>query len=131
MSKEARQLMTVPGVNVICAATFLATIGDIHRFRTSRQLVGYLGLDPRVYQSGSAPTKGGRISKQGSASARWALVEAAWSVVHQPGPLRAFYERIPPAAATRSLSSPLRASSHACSGACSPATRTTPTSSPH
>jgi transposase len=48
---------------------------------SSRQLVGYLGLDPRVVQSGSAPAKGGRISTQGSASARWALVEAAWSVV--------------------------------------------------
>ena len=40
------------------------------------------------------PTKGGRISKQGSPQARWALVEAAWSVVQQPGPLHAFYERI-------------------------------------
>jgi transposase len=93
-SPELRRLMTVPGVNVICAATFLAAIGDIRRFPTSRKLVGYLGLDPRVYQSGSAPAKGGRISKQGSPSARWALVEAAWSVVHQPGPPHAFYERI-------------------------------------
>jgi transposase len=93
-SGEIRRLMTVPGVNVICAATFLAAVGDIRRFPTSRQLVGYLGLDPRVYQSGSAPARGGRISKQGSPSARWALVEAAWSVVHQPGPLHAFYERI-------------------------------------
>jgi transposase len=59
----------------------LAAIGDIRRFPSSRQVVGYLGLDPRVFQSGSAPAKGGRISKQGSASARWALVEAAWSVV--------------------------------------------------
>jgi transposase len=47
-----------------------------------------------VRQSGAEPARGGRISKRGSASARWALVEAAWSVVHQPGPLRAFYERI-------------------------------------
>ena len=93
-SPELRRLMTVPGVNVICAATFVAAIGDIRRFPTSRKLVGYLGLDPRVYQSGSTPAKGGRISKQGSPSARWALVEAAWSVVRQPGPLHAFYERI-------------------------------------
>jgi transposase len=93
-STEARRLMTVPGVNVICAATFLAATGDIRRFRTARGLVGYLGLDPRVRQSGSEPARGGRISKQGSASARWALVEAAWSVVQQPGPLRAFYQRI-------------------------------------
>jgi transposase len=93
-SAEIRRLMTVPGANVIGAATFLAAIGDIRRFPTSRKLVGYLGLDPRVYQSGSEPARGGRISKQGSPAARWALVEAAWSVVQQPGPLRAFYERL-------------------------------------
>ena len=93
-SAEIRRLMTVPGVNVICAATFLAAVGDIRRFSTARKLVGYLGLDPRVYQSGSEPARGGRISKQGSPQARWALVEAAWSVVQQPGPLHAFYERI-------------------------------------
>jgi transposase len=93
-SGEVRRLMTVPGVNVICAATFLAAVGDVRRFRTTGALVGYLGLDPRVRQSGSEPARGGRISKQGSASARWALVEAAWSVIHQPGPLHAFYRRI-------------------------------------
>jgi transposase len=93
-SPELRRLLTVPGVNVICAASFLAAVGDIRRFPSARRLVGYLGLDPRVYQSGSAPARGGRISKQGSPAARWALVEAAWSVIQQPGPLHAFYERI-------------------------------------
>jgi transposase len=93
-SPQIRRLMTVPGVNVIVAATFLAAVGDIGRFRTPRQLVGYLGLDPRVRQSGTAPATYGRISKQGSAPARHALVEASWSVVRQPGPLRAFYQRI-------------------------------------
>jgi transposase len=93
-SAEIRRLMTVPGVNVIAAATFMAAVGEISRFRTQRQLVGYLGLDPKVRQSGIAPAKSGRISKQGSASARWALVEATWSVVRQPGPLHAFYARL-------------------------------------
>jgi transposase len=93
-SPEAKRLMTVPGVNVITAATFLAAIGDIRRFRSPRKLVGYLGLDPKVRQSGAGPASHGRISKQGSAPTRYALVEAAWSVVRQPGPLHAFYERI-------------------------------------
>ena len=35
-----------PGVNVIVAATFMAAVGDIHRFKNPRKLVGYLGLDP-------------------------------------------------------------------------------------
>jgi len=86
--------MTVPGVNVICAATFLATIGDIGRFRSPRKLVAYLGLDPRVRQSGSGPATHGHISRQGSRPARQALVEACWSAVRQPGPLRAFYQRV-------------------------------------
>ena len=90
---ETRRLMTVPGVNLICAATFIAAVGDPRRFLTSRKLVAYLGLDPRVRQSGDAPARSGRISKRGSAAARWALVEAAWSVVSQPGPLHGFYDR--------------------------------------
>jgi transposase len=93
-SAEVRRLMTVPGVNVITAATFMAATGEVSRFRSPRRLTGYLGLDPRVRQSGSAPAAHGRISKQGSAPARYALCEAAWSVVRQPGPLRAFYERV-------------------------------------
>jgi transposase len=71
-SVEARRLMTVPGVNVITAATFWAAIGDIRRFEEPRKLVAYLGLDPRVRQSGPGPAKHGRISKQGSAPARYA-----------------------------------------------------------
>src|SRR4051794_1759429 len=90
---EIRRLMTVPGVNLICAATFIAAVGDPRRFLSSRKLVAYLGLDPKVRQSGDAPARSGRISKRGSAPARWALVEAAWSVVLQPGPLHAFYAR--------------------------------------
>jgi transposase len=91
---EVKRLMSVPGVNVICATSFLAAIGDIHRFKNPRNLVGYLGLDPKIRQSGPGPATSGHISKQGSASARWALVEASWSAVRQPGPLRAFYQRV-------------------------------------
>jgi transposase len=93
-SRQIKRLLTVPGVNVICAAVFVAAVGDVRRFKGSRPVVAYLGLDPRVYQSGSTPARSGRISKQGSPQARWALVEAAQSVVQQPGPLHAFYERI-------------------------------------
>jgi transposase len=91
---EIRRLMSIPGVSVITAATFMAAIGDITRFRGPRQLVAYLGLDPRVRQSGSTPAAHGSITKQGSAPSRHVLVEAAWIAVRSPGPLRAFYERV-------------------------------------
>lgn len=91
---EVRRIMTIPGMGAIAAAGVMAAIGDITRFPTSRHLVGYLGLDARVRQSGSTPARHGRISKQGSSEARHLLVEAAWSAVRTPGPLRAFGERI-------------------------------------
>ena len=93
-SAEVKRLMSVPGVNVIVASTFMAAVGDIRRFKNPRKLVGYLGLDPRVRQSGPGPATHGHISKQGSTRARHALVEACWTTVRQPGPLHAFYQRI-------------------------------------
>jgi transposase len=93
-SAEIRRLMSVPGVNLISAATFWATVGDIDRFETPKRLVSYVGLDPRVRQSGEAPARHGHISKQGSAATRHMLCEAAWIVVRTPGPLRAFYQRL-------------------------------------
>jgi len=93
-STEMRRLLTLPGVNFVTAAALLAAIGDIGRFPTARQLVSYLGLDPRVNQSGTEPARHGRISKQGPGETRHVLVEAAWHASRAPGPLRAFHQRI-------------------------------------
>jgi transposase len=72
----------------------MAAVGDIRRLPDRRKLTAYLGLDPRVRQSGAGPANHGHISKQGSNSARHALVEACWSTVRQPGPIAAFYARV-------------------------------------
>jgi transposase len=93
-SPEIRRLMTVPGVNLHTAATFMARVGEIGRFKEPRKLVSYLGLDPRVRQSGEEPVRYGHISKEGASEARHMLCEAAWIVVRYPSPLSAFSERI-------------------------------------
>jgi transposase len=91
---DVLRLMSVPGVNVQTAATFMAAIGDVRRFSTPGKLVSYLGLDPRVRQSGSSPAHHGRISKAGASEARHMLGEVAWKVMQTPGPLRVFFERV-------------------------------------
>src|SRR5439155_6210109 len=93
-SCEIRRLMSVPGVSLVSAAAFVAAAGEIHRFSTPKKLVSYVGLDPRVRQSGEGPARHGHISKQGSSEARHMLCEAAWVAVRTPGPLHAFYERV-------------------------------------
>ena len=93
-SEEVKRLMTIPGVDATVALSIVAAVGDFHRFPRPEQLVSYLGLNPRVRQSGGQPASHGRITKHGRAHARGMLVEAAWVAVKSPGPLRAFYERI-------------------------------------
>jgi transposase len=91
---EVLRLMTVPGVNIQTAAAFMASVGEIERFSSPRKLVSYLGLDPRVRQSGNTPARHGRISKAGASEARHMLGEAAWRVILTAGPLRAFFARV-------------------------------------
>ena len=91
---EVTRLMTIPGVDATVALSLVAAVGDFHRFRTPEQLVSYLGLNPRVKQSGGKAANHGRITKNGRAHARGMLVEAAFVATKIPGPLRAFYQRV-------------------------------------
>lgn len=90
----AARLMTVPGIDVIVAMSIIAAVGDFGRFESPDRLVSYLGLNPRVRQSGNSPATHGRITKAGPAQARGMLVEAAFSAARAAGPLRAFYRRV-------------------------------------
>lgn len=93
--EDVRRLMTVPGIDFAVALALIAAIGDVHRFASPHKLVSYLGLDPRVRQSGNGPSMAHlRITKIGRSHARGMLVEAAWAVARTPGPFRAFYDRI-------------------------------------
>lgn len=92
--EAALRLFTVPGVDATVSLSLVAAVGDITRFRSPQKLVSYLGLNPRVRQSGLKPASHGPISKHGRAHARGMLVEAAWVAAKSPGPLRAFFLRI-------------------------------------
>jgi transposase len=89
-----KRLLTITGVNLIVAAGLVAAIGDVRRFPDPQKLVSYVGLNPRVRQSGLGLAQHGRISKRGRSHARAMLVEAAWAASKAPGPLRAFFLRI-------------------------------------
>jgi transposase len=69
-------LVQIPGVALINAATILAAIGDIQRFPSAAELVGYAGLGARVHDSGQSHWTGW-ITKRSRRDLRHALVEAA------------------------------------------------------
>jgi transposase len=89
-----KRLLTITGVNLTVATGLVAAIGDVRRFADPQKLVSYVGLNPRVRQSGLGLAQHGRISKHGRAHARAMLVEAAWAAAKAPGPLRPFFLRI-------------------------------------
>ena len=91
--EEVKRIMSIPGFDYISALYIKASIGDIERFKSAKKLVSYFGLNPRVYQSGKSCYVGS-ISKQGSLSTRFTLVQAAHMAVITRGPLRAFFMRV-------------------------------------
>jgi transposase len=73
-------LRTIPGVGAINGAMILSEIGDIKRFSNPGQLIAFAGLDPITRQSGKFRAKTTRMSKRGSITLRYTLMNAAWNV---------------------------------------------------
>jgi transposase len=77
-------LQALRGVAQISAVTIAAELGNISRFNTPRQLMGYSGAVPSEDSSGQR-TRRGSITKTGNAHLRRIAIEAAWSYRLRPG----------------------------------------------
>ena len=83
-------LHTIPGIGIIGAATILAEIGDISRFKNSSALVAFAGIDPTVRQSGEFNSTHNHMSKRGSPYLRHAIFLAATTCSFHNSPLNAY-----------------------------------------
>ena len=83
LAEVVTALMAMRGIDLIAAATLLAEIGDLARFRTPRELMAYLGLVPSEDSTGETIIRG-PITKAGNRRARRMLVECSWSYQHPP-----------------------------------------------
>jgi len=92
-SPAAVLLMTHPGVGPVTSLAFVLTLGPVERFERSKQVVSYLGLNPREHSSGGRQRLGA-ISKQGNPMMRSLLVEAGHSAARLDSELRQDYQRL-------------------------------------
>ncbi|WP_374684816.1 IS110 family transposase [Mesorhizobium sp. J428] len=83
LAPVVRALQTLRGVELIVAVTFATEVGDVQRFESPRQLMGYLGLVPGERSTGETVRRGG-ITKAGNGRVRHMLVESAWTYRHPP-----------------------------------------------
>ena len=93
--KQCTQLQTIPGVGAFTALLVKAEIGDVRRFEHSSQLISYVGLSPRTYQSGDS-CHYGRLGNWGNRWLRYAIGLLAQRVSHskKDGALKTTYWRV-------------------------------------
>jgi len=89
----AQRLMTHPGVGPVTSLAFVLTMGPVERFARSKQVVSYLGLNPREHSSGGKQRLGA-ISKQGNPMMRSLLVEAGHTAARLDAELKQDYQRL-------------------------------------
>jgi transposase len=92
-SDDVKILLSMTGIDVFSAMLIAVEIVDVKRFYSPWKLVSYAGLAPSTRES-SGKTKTGRITKQGSPSLRWILVQCAMTAVRYDQRLGTFYERL-------------------------------------
>jgi len=89
----AVRLMAHPGVGPVTSLAFVLTLGPVERFERSKQVVSYLGLNPREHSSGGKQRLGA-ISKQGNPMMRSLLVEAGHTAARLDAELKQDYQRL-------------------------------------
>jgi len=77
-------LKCLRGVKTLTAMTIASEIGNIHTFRSPRQLMSWVGLIPSEHSSGGREHRGS-ITKAGNGHLRRLLIEAAWNNRHRSG----------------------------------------------
>jgi hypothetical protein len=83
MKQVIAGLQALRGIGKVSAVTLVTEVGQLTRFPTARQFMGYSGTIPSEHSSGEKTRRGG-ITKTGNAHLRRIVVEAAWSQRHRP-----------------------------------------------
>jgi len=85
-------LQTIPGVGPYVAASLLGELQGMERFNSSKALIAYAGLDPKIRQSGHTLNNTGRLTKRGSVYLRRSIFIAASQARRCDPVLKALYE---------------------------------------
>jgi transposase len=88
-----RLLTTIPGVGVRTAEAFVAYVDDPARFARANRVGSYLGLVP-CQDSSADVNRLGHITRDGPATVRKLLTEAAWQSIRRSPSMRGWFERV-------------------------------------
>jgi len=86
-------LLSVPGIGITTAMTFLTQVGDIRRFERLDDLCNYIGLVPRMYGSGDK-MQTGKMIHRGRKELKIMLIEASWEAIRKDPALMLKYNEL-------------------------------------
>jgi len=87
-------LQTIPGIGPKASLLLIAITGNFEKFTNSRQLISYLGLSPRIYESGTSVKGKAHICKMGMSKARRTLYMCSWTAKFNNPQCVELYQRL-------------------------------------
>ena len=87
-------LKTIPGIGQKTAIILIAITNNFKKFDDIKKLSAYVGLAPRVYESGTSVKGKGHITKMGNKYVRKLLYLCAWSAKRHNDQCKSMYERL-------------------------------------
>jgi transposase len=91
--KEVKLLISIKGITPLSALAFLSDVGDVRRFKTLRKMNAYLGLVPRIKESGDK-TRVGHINKASRKLTRSLLTQSLIQAIDASPYFRKFYDDV-------------------------------------
>ena len=91
VNKLDTTLLSVPGISIIACAIILGETSNFENFSSSKKLLAFAGLDPKIRQSGNFNASSCRMSKKGSPYLRYALIFTAWNIVRHSEKFNKYY----------------------------------------
>ena len=85
-------LRSIPGIGPIVASGILSELGDLRRFKNIKQLAGYVGLSPGIYQSGDTLRHTG-MTMRSHRLIRSYFIEASWQAIRTDPVMQGYYRK--------------------------------------
>ena len=92
-NEDAKLIMSMMGFDAFSALLVAISISRIDRFPHYKKLASFMGLCPRIYQSGGT-AKHGRMKKAADRNLTWVMMRAAMVAVRHDPRMKARYETL-------------------------------------
>lgn len=87
-------LQSIPGLGRKTSLFLIVVSGGFTKFENSKQLASYIGISPRIFESGTSVKGRSRICKMGMSKIRAMLYVCAWSAKKHNKSCKELYDRL-------------------------------------